>query len=353
MANLFPNTGQMEAQTPTMPTGGLFGENQAAQQAANRLAIQRMQALQQAQLSPEQNGAFMASNAANMLGNAAGALAPQQPDPMQMKLAQVKQAVDAEGLTDPEQYLRMAASKLVEAGLYKEGLEAQKQADAIAKSGADTFLKKAQGKEALANSDESHAKAVEALSSAGKNQQATQEKRDLAPYELVIKQLAATMTDPASLQKLAEARKADNEADMVKGIAEARIGNLNALAQQAKTISEKEAKQNDYQLMGSLFDEKGAGTITPAREALLNAMIDIKSKPQTVVNSVMGGNKTADTFMNPGAAAKPSAALPGVPKPPAAGAKLPAGIPAGSVPIGTAGGKPVFQTPDGRRLIVK
>jgi len=357
MADLFPTSGQVDAQTPQLGTmGNLFGEKSAAADVVRQQLLARMQALQQAQLSPEQNGAFMAANAGNLLGGAAmQALSPAPPDPLQIKLAQIKQAVDAEGITDPEKYLRMAASKLTEAGLYPQAVEAQKQADGLAKSASNVKLQGAQ-------TDEAKAKTVESMSNAAKNNQSTVEAEAVAPYKVVVERAKAMMTDPASVKALAEAAKATTETGVVKALADARIGQLNAEALKDKTISAKEAKQSDYELMGTLFEEKGAGSISPAREALLNAMIDIKSKPQTVVNSIMGGNKTADTFMNPGQAAAPALpglpaapSLPSVPKSPqsASGSILPKGIPAGSKQIGTSGGKPVYQTPDGRKLIVR
>ena len=289
---------------------------------------------------------MMATNAANQIGNA---MAPAMPDPLQVKLAQVKQAVDAEGLTDPEQYLRMAASKLVEAGLYQQALAAQKQADTIAKSGADVALSKAQAHESVGKGDESHANAVESLAKVGKTQQEVAESKALQPYKVALEKMKVNMTDPASQKALAEASKATNEAGMVKGLALAHIEQLKSEAVKNSSLTEKERKQSNWELVGTLYDKKAAGTISKGEEGLLNTMVDALTKPQTVVNSIMGNAKTPDGFLNPGAAAVPPVPTPGG-KP---GGKLPSGLPAGSVPIGTAGGKPVYQTPDGRRLIVK
>jgi len=356
MADLFPTNSQLAAQTaPAGALGSLFGENTAAVQAAREAIMQRMQAMQTAQLTPEQNGAFMAANAGNLLGGAAmKALAPPTPDPVQVKLAQIKQKVDAQGITDPEKSLRVAASELIQAGMYPQAVEAQKQADSLAKGTSSTKLQDAQA-------DESRAKTVESLANTGKTQQATAESAALAPYKAMVEKAKAEMKDPASIKALAEASKATTEQGVVVALADARIGQLRAEAAKDKTLSEKEGKQSDWELVGDLMKEKVAGTITQDREGLLNAIISIKSRPQTVVGSMLGGDKTADSFLNPQAQPVPAEKVPGLPTLPskpssgqtASGSILPKGIPQGSKMIGTSGGKPVYQTPDGKRLIVK
>jgi len=70
----------------------------------------------------------------------------------------------------------------------------------------------------------------------------------------------------------------------------------------------------------------------PVRKADYVARID------TLTKNASGKN-------TPGA---PAAATPS-----AAGSKLPAGVPDGSTLIGTSGGKPVYQTPGGKQIIVK
>lgn len=292
MSNLFPTSGQAGVQEmPTEQSGGnLFGENNSTQLAAQQAMIQRMQALQQAQLTPEQNGAFMASQAGNMLGKGLGNLInPPQPDPRQVKLAQIKQAVDNEaqssGITNPEDYLRLAASHLIQAGEYQAALNATSQADSILKGTTGNKLTAAQT-------------ANQAAEAAQRNQKTIQDLQT-QPFAVEIERQKALGADPQSIERLASAAKLAADTGQVKPLADARIALETAQALHAKTLSEKEAKQTDYELMGKLFDEKGGGTITPAREALLNAMIDIKSKPQTIVNSVIGGAKTADTFLTP------------------------------------------------------
>lgn len=298
MSNLFPTSGQAAAQTdtPDQSGGNLFGENNASNLAAQQAMLQRMQAMQQAQLTPEQNGVFMATQAGNSLGNGLGNLInPPQPDPQQAKLAQIKQAVDAEaqssGITDPEQYLRLAASHLVQGGEYNYAIEAKKQADALAKGGAANALTTAQ--------------AGEANSVTAKNNQGTLAAYQTQPFAAEIERQKSLGADPQSLERLANAAKTAAETGQVTPLANARIALETAQALQAKTISEKEARQGDYQLMDDLYAEKGAGTITPARQALLDTMIAIKTKPQTIVNSVMGNQVNSDTFMAPQGANPP------------------------------------------------
>lgn len=303
MSNLFPTSGQADAQTEPVDnsSGNLFGENNATNMAAQQAMIQRMQAIQQAQLTPAQNGAFMASQAGNSLGSGLGNLInPPQQNNDQAARDAIKRNVDAEvkasGITDPEQYLRLAASHLVQGGFYNYAIEAKKQADALAKGASAPKLTTAQ--------------ANEANSVASKNNQATLAAFQTQPFTTEIERLKSIGADPQSIERLANAVKTTAETGQVGPLAKARIDLEIAQALQAKAISEKEAKQSDYQLMDDLYQEKGSGTITPARQALLDTMIDIKSKPTTIVNSVMGNTKNSNSYMNPPKAAIPTVKAP-------------------------------------------
>ena len=277
-----------EDQGTSSGIGNLFGENNAAQLAAQRAMIQRAQALQQAQLSPAQSGTFMATQAGNMFGNAIGQIAA-KPDPRQMKLAQIKQAVDQEaqdaGITDPEQYLRLAASHLIKGGEYPSAVEAQKQADSLASSGSKRKLTEAQ--------------AAKEFSEAGKITQSTLEAISKQPYEVALAKMKAEATDPESRERIA---KADRE-----------------------SLNEQAARLNEYMRL-----QRAKGIIpNPADVQALEAVTRILAQaPQPTIQSVIAKDM----------AAKQAAAAP-------------SNVATGKITIQPTGkdkaGKPYYKWPDG------
>jgi hypothetical protein len=224
MAGLFPSTDQMEASAPPSYGGNLFGENNPAQLAAQKAMIQRAMALQQAQLSPEQNGAFMANQAAGQFGGALGGLM-KPPDPEQAELAKIKQATDAEaqqmGIVDEVQYLKLAASNLLKAGKYEYALKARDKVEELSTKDAKRKLTEAQ--------------AAEAGSVAAKNNQGTLEAYGKQPYETAVAKMKAEMTDPASKKALAEAEQIMKEGTWTDKKFGAEIDKLHAEANKLNT----------------------------------------------------------------------------------------------------------------------
>ena len=314
-----------EDQGTSSGIGNLFGENNAAQLAAQRAMIQRAQALQQAQLSPAQSGTFMATQAGNMFGNAIGSFA--RPDPRQMKLAQIKQAVDQEaqdaGITDPEQYLRLAASHLIKGGEYPSAVEAQKQADSLASSGSKRKLTEAQ--------------AAKEFSEAGKITQSTLEAISKQPYEVALAKMKAEATDPESRERIAKADQMIKDSTYTDRKFEAEIAETWAKVRKAnaeagnmskgdrESLNEQAARLNEYMRL-----QKAKGLIpNPADIQALEAVTRILAKaPQPTIQSVIAKDM----------AAKQAAAAP-------------SNVATGKITIQPTGkdkaGKPYYKWPDG------
>ena len=288
-----------EDQGTSSGIGNLFGENNAAQLAAQRAMIQRAQALQQAQLSPAQSGTFMATQAGNMFGNAIGSFA--RPDPRQLKLAQIQQAVEKEvldaGITDTEKFLRIAASHLIKGGEYPLAVRASKEADALASTSSKRKFTEAQTEKEA--------------SEAAKNRQGVSEAQAKQPYEIKLAEMKASATDPTSRKIIAEADKMikDTEwtdrkvgAEIDKLYAEA--NKLNAEAGTAKTKLDRESLNEQVARLiefTRLKEAKGE-PIHPADLQAIDRITRILAQaPQPTVTSAIAKSMIAEQD-----AAKPS-----------------------------------------------
>ena len=140
MSNLFPSQGQVAAETPADPNEGLFSAG------PDPVIMQRMQSLAQSQLTPEQNGAFMAANAAHGIGDLVGALSGQQSpyQMMQQKMMEIKQKVDQQGFTDPVDYLKYTGSEFFKNGMPEQAMKAFAHAQEIEKAGGAMEYQKSQ-----------------------------------------------------------------------------------------------------------------------------------------------------------------------------------------------------------------